>query len=119
MDEVPVVASADRVVARARFFDSEVEPEIEKTDQLNREAAERCVRRLRGIVTEYRYRVEPFVEDLTSISTRFGIISRMPGGWWSEDGRVEDYVAEKFEKHLFSEKKLLADVAGSFGAVSK
>ncbi|MDB4695032.1 hypothetical protein OAF47_01035 [bacterium] len=112
VDEVPVVAPADRVVARARFFDSEVEPEIEKTDQLNREAAERCVRRLRGIVTEYRYRVEPFVEDLTSISTRFGIISRMPGGWWSEDGRVEDYVAEKFEKHLFSEKKLLADVSG-------
>ncbi|MDB4557818.1 hypothetical protein N9053_01580 [bacterium] len=112
VDEVPVIESAARVVARASFFDNEVEPEISKTDQFNREAAERCVRRLRGLVTEYRYQVEPFVEDLTSMSTRFGIISRMPGGWWSEDGRVEDYVAEKFEKYLFSEKKLLADVAG-------
>ena len=112
VDEIPVVQPAERRVARASFFDNEVEPEIEKTDQRNREAAERCVRRLRGLVREYRYQVEPFVEDLTSMSTRLGIISRMPGGWWSEDGRVEDYVAEKFEKHLFSEKKLLADVTG-------
>ena len=112
VDDIPIVQPAERMVARASFFDNEVEPEIEKTDQRNREAAERCVRRLRGIVREYRYQVEPFVEDLTSISTRVGIISRMPGAWWSEDERVEDYVAVKFEKHLFSEKKLLADVTG-------
>ena len=111
VDGIPVAELADRVVSRANFFDTEVEPEIEKTDQLNREAAERCVRRLQSQVAVYRHQVEPFVEDLTSISTRFAIISRMPGGWWSEDGRVEVFVAEKFEKHLFSEDKLLDDVA--------
>ncbi|MDE0866066.1 MAG: hypothetical protein OSA98_19945 [Rubripirellula sp.] len=108
--EDPAAETSSRIAMRASFFDSGVEPEIEKTDQLNREAAERCVRRLHGLVSEYRSHVEPFVEDLTSISTRLGIVRRMPGGWWSEDGRVEDYVAEKFERHLFSEKKILADV---------
>ena len=105
------VDSTNRIVERAAFFDNEVEPEIEKTDRLNREAAERCISRLKSQVTLYRQQVEPFVEDLTSLSTRFGIISRMPGGWWSEDERVEDFVAAKFEKHLFSEQKLLDDVA--------
>ncbi len=105
------VDSTSRIVARAMFFGNEVEPEIKKTDQLNREAAERCVNRLRSQVTVYRHQVEPFVEDLTSLSTRFSIISRMPGGWWSDDSRVEEFVAAKFEKHLFSEEKLLNDVA--------
>ena len=108
----PVADASERVVARATFYDNEIEPEIAKTDQLNREAAERCVRRIQGLVREYRYQVEPFVEDLTSLSTRMGIIKRMPGGWWKEDGRVEEYVAEKFERHLFSEQKLLIDVTG-------
>ncbi len=108
---VSLVDSTNRIVERAAFFDNEVEPEIEKTDQLNREAAERCVSRLKSQVRLYRQQVEPFVEDLTSLSTRFGIISRMPGGWWSEDARVEEFVAAKFEKHLFSERKLLDDVA--------
>ena len=52
VEEVPVIQPAERMVARASFFDNEVEPEIEKSDQLNREAAERCVRRMRGIVRE-------------------------------------------------------------------
>ena len=112
LEQQRAAEAANRVVMRANFYDNEVEPEIEKADQLNREAAERCVRRLRGLVAEYRSHVEPFVEDLTSISTRLGIVRRMPGGWWSEDSRVEDYVGEKFERHLFSEQKLLADVAG-------
>ena len=112
VEEQRAAEAASRLVMRANFYDNEVEPEIEQADQLNRDAAERCVGRLRGLVAEYRSHVEPFVEDLTSISTRLGIVRRMPGGWWSEDSRVEDYVAEKFELHLFSEKKLLADVAG-------
>ncbi len=110
--DVALVEATNRIVERAAFFDDKVEPEIEKTDQLNREAAERCISRLKSQVRVYRQQVEPFVEDLTSLSTRFGIISRMPGGWWSEDARVEDFVAAKFEKHLFSEQKLLSDVSG-------
>lgn len=111
VDQPSSVDAKDRIVERAAFFDNEVEPEIQKTDQLNREAAERCISRLKNQVAVYRHQVEPFVEDLTSLSTRLGIISRMPGGWWSEDSRVEEFVAAKFEQHLFSEEKLLRDVA--------
>ena len=111
VDELVQAEATNRIVARAAFFDNEVEPEIEKTAQLNREAAERCISRLQNQITVYRHQVEPFVEDLTSISTRFSIIAKMPGGWWSEDGRVEDFVAAKFEKYLFSEEKLLNDVS--------
>ncbi|MGI9471286.1 MAG: hypothetical protein ACR2NZ_07145 [Rubripirellula sp.] len=100
-----------RDVLRAKFFDQHVVPAIEETDALNREAAERCVVRLARVIDRYRQQVVPFVEDLTSISTRLGIMKRMPGGWWSEDGRVETYVAEKFEAHLFSEQSLMRDVA--------
>ncbi len=101
-----------RDVLRAAFFDAEVEPRIVETDARNRQAAERCVERLRIVIEGYRRGVDPFVEDLTSISTRFGIARRMPAGWWKGDGRVQNYVQEKFEKHLFSEAELMRDIAG-------
>jgi hypothetical protein len=100
-----------RDVLRAAFFDAEVEPRIVETDALNRQAAERCVIRLGNLFASYRDGVEPFVEDLTSISTRLGIVRRMPAGWWKADNRVEMYVQKKFETHLFTEEQLTRDVA--------
>ena len=102
-----------RDVLRATFFDEQVEPQIDATDRLNREAAERCVQKLGRIIDNYRRHVPPFVEDLTSLSTRLGIVRRMPGGWWNEDRRVESYIEEKFESHLFSQQSLMRDVAGA------
>ncbi|MCG8651022.1 MAG: hypothetical protein MI861_14385, partial [Pirellulales bacterium] len=107
----PVVVKANPKIRRAAFFDAEVEPQIIETDHLNRQAAERCIFRLRSVLRGYRDGVRPFVEDLTSISTRLGIVRRMPGNWWHEDKRIEIYVQQKFEQHLFSEKDLLGDVS--------
>ena len=107
--EPPIVA--DPSVLRAAFFDAEVEPLIAETDSANREAAERCVARMGQMIDRYRDGIDPFVDDLTSISTRFGIIRRMPGDWWKEDDRIKKYVRKKFERHLFSEHKLTGDVA--------
>ncbi len=101
-----------RDVVRAVFFDEQVEPLVVQTDALNRQAAKRCVERLRLLIAGYRTGVEPFVEDLTSISTRLGIVRRMPANWWKEDGRVEAYVQGKFESHIFSQQQLTQDVAG-------
>ena len=97
-------------VRRAHFYDAEVEPLIAKTDALNREAADRCIKRLEQVFAGYHAGVRPFVEDLTSISTRFGIVRRMPGNWWRQDNRIQNYVQDKFEQHLFSERKLLDDI---------
>ncbi len=111
-----VLAEPDRPVAaaevqRANFYDTEVEPLIIQTDELNREAADRCVARLRRVFAGYHAGVRPFVEDLTSISTRLGIVRRMPGNWWRKDNRIQAYVQDKFETHLFSEQKLLDDIS--------
>ncbi|WP_372721913.1 hypothetical protein [Novipirellula sp.] len=108
---VPKVLEPSRDVVRAAFFDREVEPEIAKTDRLNREAVDRCIQRIGLLIRRYHRGVTPFVNDLTSISTRLGIVKRMPGDWWQEDNRIQSYVAEKFEKHLFSEKVLTDDIA--------
>ncbi len=100
----------DPKVVRAAFYDAEVEPKVFETDQMNREAADRVVERLRDTFRQYQAGVKAFVSDLTSVSTRLGIVKRMPGQWWAGDQRIDEYVREKFEKHLFSEQKLLDDI---------
>lgn len=107
----PVSVSASRQVQRAAFFDAEVVPQIEKTNQLNREAADRCIVRLQEVFRGYQSGVKPFVEDLTSISTRLGIVRRMPSDWWRDDGQIEIYVRDKFESYLFSQQQLIDDIA--------
>jgi hypothetical protein len=101
----------DSVKLRAEFFAEEVQPRIELTDSLNRQAAERCVTRLEALMDKYRQGVGPFVSGLTSLSTRLGIVKRMPADWWKQDGRVEAYVQTQFEQHLFSEQSLARDVS--------
>lgn len=100
-------------VARARFYDTTVIPLIAEVDAENRTAADRCLKRIDRVVSGYHDGVERFVDDMTSISTRLGVLKRMPGGWWASDGRVEAYVQRKFETHLFSEQKLVDDLSGA------
>jgi hypothetical protein len=101
----------DPAVLRAKFYDEAVQPQIAATDALNRDAADRCIARVGRLIDGYRRGVDPFVEDLTSISTRLGIVRRMPTDWWYEDQGVSLYVQGKFESHLFSEAKLTSDIA--------
>ena len=100
-----------RQVRYARFFDQSVTPLIEQTDAENLEAAKRCLSRLDQVIQSYHAGVEPFVHDMTSLGTRFGILKRMPGGWWKGDARVEAYVQDKFETHLFTEQQLIDDIS--------
>ncbi len=95
---------------RQAFFQSVVTEQITATQQANEEAAQRCVARIEGNFDRYRKNVDPFVDDVLGLGTRFGLLKRMPGGWWSGDDRVKQYIMEKFEHHLFSEKKLTDDL---------
>ena len=108
--ELATPPTPNREALRAAFFEAEVEPEIAETDSLNRQAADRCVERLEQLMSRYRQGVDPFVEDLTSHSTRLGIVRRKPAGWWKQDGRVEAYVQSKFDSHLYTEKSLASEV---------
>ena len=98
---------------RAQFYDNTVSPMLAETDRENLESARRCIDRIDQILAGYHAGVPLFVNEMTSLQTRFGILKRMPGGWWSNDGRVETYVQEKFETHLFSEQKLVDDLTGA------
>ena len=69
--------------ARARFYDEQVQPAIALADTANREAAERCVQRLREMSDKHRQGIAPFVSDLNSWGTRWGVVRRMPSDWWN------------------------------------
>ena len=111
----PQPEPVDRSIQRAVFYDEHVEPRIAETDKLNREAAERCIQRVREMMKQYRGGIEPFVDDLTSLTTRLGIVKRMPGDWWNKDDRVQAFVGEKFERYIFSEQKLMSDITRILG----
>lgn len=106
-----IIPSAGPQLQLAAFYDASVEPEIQAADRANRQSAVNCIKRIERLINQYHQGVEPFVKDLTSLSTRFGIVRRMPGQWWRDDQRVNKYVQQKFEHHLFSEDKLVTDVS--------
>jgi hypothetical protein len=99
----PTPISFDR---RAAFYHSEIAPLIRSNSQANHEAAQRCLARIDDAFARYRQGITPFSEDITSMGARFGILVRLPSDWWYDDGRLEQYVQDKFETHLFSETQL-------------
>ena len=106
-----VVPTPTLGVRKAGFFDASVQPQIEIANARNREAAHRCVHRINQVMQRYRNGIAPFVKDLTSLSTRLGIAKRMPAAWWYSDERVQTYVRQKFERHLFSQTSFSRDIA--------
>ena len=102
------------------FFDTEVRPALGAYDTRNKAAVDRAVERITHGVEEYRKGIKPFVEDITSWGTRFGVIRRLGNDlgekWWGDPTKateVHRYVSRKFEKHLFSDAKLNALVTVS------
>jgi hypothetical protein len=91
---------------RAAFYHSEITPLIRTNTQANHEAAQRCLARIDDAFARYRQGIKSFSEDITSMGARFGILVRLPSDWWYDDGRLEQYVQDKFETHLFSEAQL-------------
>ncbi len=117
--EIKPAPVSDVVAARERtlkFFEARVVAELETADRENRMAAERCIARIEQNFLQYRSGVDGFIDEITGFRSRFGIMKRMPGQWWNGDDRVADYIAEKFERHLFSEKKLTDDLRSALDA---
>ncbi len=109
-DILPRRSEAELRAERDAFFAADVEPSIREADKLNREAAERCVARLKDSFNGYRTGIKPFCEEISTWGTRLGVIRRMPSDWWYEKTDVGDYIQAKFAKHLFTDKKLAADI---------
>lgn len=108
----PGVSIDPGTAIREQFYSQEIEPLLKSTERANRLATERAIQRIGDTFNRYRHGIRPFTEDITSIGTRFGILRRMPADWWHEDQRINAYIQEKFEKHLFSEQQFQRDIAG-------
>lgn len=98
-------------VLREDFYAKQIEPLMKATERANQQAAERAVDRAAEVFDKYRGGIKPFTEDITSIGTRFGILRRMPANWWYEDERINAFIQEKFETHLFSEEQFHRDIS--------
>ena len=110
LEIVPQKSEAELRAERDAFFAADVEPSITEADKLNREAADRCVARLKDSFNGYRTGIKPFCEEINSWGTRLNVIRRMPSDWWYEKTDVSDYSQAMFAKHLFTDKKLAADI---------
>lgn len=102
------------------FFESQVRPALDAYEARNKGSVDRAVERISKGVEEYRTGIEPFVDDITSWGTRFGVIRRLGTDlgekWWGDAANateVHRYVSGKFEAHLFSDAKLNALVTTS------
>ena len=107
---VPRKSEAQLRAERDAFFATDVEPSIKEADKLNREAADRCIARLKDSLNGYRTGIKPFCNEINTWGTRFGVMRRMPSDWWNEKTGVSDFIQAKFAKHLFTDKKLAADI---------
>lgn len=103
-------SEAELRAERDAFFTADVEPNIQESDKLNREAADRCIARLKDSFNGYRTGIKPFCKEINTWGTRLGVIRRTPGDWWYEKTNVSDYIHAKFAKHLFTDKTLVADI---------
>ena len=97
----------ERATNQYNLIQTQLVVRLKAHHQQNIEAMERTVIRVEEMFDNYRRGVDPLVEDMTSLGTRFGVLRRMPMGWWYEDDRVQEYVQAKFEHHLFNEASLV------------
>lgn len=106
----PEKSAAELRAERDAFYTADVDPVLIKTDKLNREAARRCVARLRESFDGYRTGIAPFCSEVNTWGTRLGVMKRMPTDWWYEQTDVGDFIQEKFARHLFTDKQLATDI---------
>lgn len=101
------------VKRKQAFHTSRIEPLILENQHANRQAVERCLARIDDVFAKYRKGIAPFSEDITSMGSRFRILTRMPADWWYDDSRIQQYVQSKFEKHIFGERQLNDDLTSA------
>jgi hypothetical protein len=105
-------------------MDSEILSILAAFDARNRKAVEDAATRISEGINDYRKGIKPFVEDITSWTTRFGVVWRIGGDYFdkwfgtpAEKSDTSAFVSERFERHLFSERKLellLSSALGKF-----
>lgn len=107
----PEVTHEPGKILREDFYINQIEPLLKATERSNIEAANRVSQRVHDRFEQYRSNIQEFTKDITSLSTRFSILRKMPGDWWYQNDEIHTFVQEKFEKHFFSEDKIKDDLS--------
>ncbi len=108
-----------------RIYNESVEPAIASCATRNNEAANRSVQLIKDRFKGFHNGVEPFVDDIASWGTRFGILGRMASDkwdqWWNKNENaqgVSTYVNEKFRRYIMSEEDLQTTITDAITAYS-
>lgn len=95
------------------FLARDVQPGLKAFSARNRQSVDRAKKTVFDEMNNYKGGIPAFVKDVTSWKTRFGVLGHLTRNAWkklwhsSHDiNRVDAFVSEKFDKHLFSEKDI-------------
>ena len=111
---VPVESERDRII---RIYRADIIPLLDAYDARNEQAAERAIATLHERLEARRAGIKPFVKDVQSWRTTFGVLGRKSRDTWRKvrgtrrlDGSVQQYVDQKFQRHILSPHGLTGDV---------
>ena len=114
----PAAAAREREVLDIYF--RQIVPQLDRSLQRKREAADRAVAQLQRRLDGHRHGIPRFADDVTSWGTRFGVLGRMSKDawrkWWKNDrnaAAARAYVHAKFRAHVMSERDLEAALQAS------
>jgi hypothetical protein len=112
-----VVEVPENRVDAERVYREDVLPLLDQFDARNRAAAARAVGNVYERLNGRRWGIKPFVKDVGSWRTRFGVIGRTTSDFWHkrvkqepDAAAVRTYVNDKFRHHVLSEQALEADM---------
>src|SRR4051794_25755178 len=112
-----VVEVPEERVDAERVYREEVVPLLDQFDARNRAAAARAVGNVYERLNGRRWGIKPFVKDVGSWRTRFGVIGRTTSDFWHrrvkqepDAAAVRTYVNDKVRHHVLSEQALEADM---------
>ena len=95
------------------FYSAHVSPLFAIANQQDSESVDHAIAQIHAAFGQFHASLPGFADDLTSLSTRGGVIKRMTADQWTklwgnpgEAHRVTDYVGTKFEDQVVSEQKL-------------
>jgi hypothetical protein len=104
-----------RGLSRTEFYNRDFVPLLDKTKEQNLTSADKAVDRLHEVFDRSRSGIPDFAADVTSWSTRFGLLERMTKDTWKnywkavadpDSEEVKQYMLKKFQAHIMSQGSL-------------
>ena len=111
------LARRQRQETARKVYRDDILPILAAYDARNKAAADRAVANMHERLNGRRSGIKPFIKDISTWKTRFGVMGRTITDTWKKvrktepnPQRVRQYVDAKFRHHVLSEPALEADV---------